>query len=698
MRPNPESLKSPLAGVAAGALAVTVVTAAIAVLDDAIPVLSLGVLYVFAVLPIALFWGTAYAVLVAVASMLAFNFFLLPPVYSLTLADRSNWFALLVYVVTAIVVGSLASRARGQRAEAEQRELEASLLADIAVEVLRGTRLDDELERIEQRTATVLGVSSVRIALGGRVSERTGEAPHALAVDGREIGTIYTSENEEPALAIQRRLLPALASLLAVTQERERLSNEAVETEALRRSDTIKTAVIQTVSHDLRTPLATIEQALDGLQSGELALSDEDRVELLETIRAEHMRLKRLVENLLDLSRLQAGAADASPELWTAGELLVQAIDELPDPQRVVVSARPDVPPVQVDATQVQRALVNVLENAIRLSPPAEPGARARERHPEGAADPRDRSRAWDSRRGVRTHLRAVLPGRRAAGPARRGTRPGDRPRLRRGERRTALARVARGPGRVVRACLARGRAAGRGLDGVSGERILVVDDEPQFLRALQTNLRGAGYDVATATTAQEALAAAGLRPPEAIILDLLLPDGRGTDVCRELREWTQAPIILVSAVGEEAEKVAALDAGADDYVTKPFAIGELLARLRAVLRRVEPAGAPVLEIGNLVVDLEKHSVTMAGRQVHLTPHEFELLRLLARHEGKLLTHTTILREVWGQAYERESSYIHVYVSQLRHKLEPDPSRPSYILTEPGVGYRLVNPGALDNS
>ena len=133
--------------------------------------------------------------------MLAFNFFFLPPVYTFTLADRSNWFALLVYVVTAIVVGSLASRARGQRAEAEQRELEASLLADIAAELLRGTRLDDELERIEQRTATVLGVSSVRIALGGRVSERTGEAPHPLAVDGREIGTIYTNESEEPALA-----------------------------------------------------------------------------------------------------------------------------------------------------------------------------------------------------------------------------------------------------------------------------------------------------------------------------------------------------------------------------------------------------------------------------------------------------------------------------------------------------------------
>jgi two-component system KDP operon response regulator KdpE len=226
----------------------------------------------------------------------------------------------------------------------------------------------------------------------------------------------------------------------------------------------------------------------------------------------------------------------------------------------------------------------------------------------------------------------------------------------------------------------------------VSGRRILVVDDEPQFLRALQTNLRGAGFDVVTAATAEEALGAAALRPPEAIILDLLLPDGRGTDVCRELRTWTDAPIILVSAVGDEAEKIAALDAGADDYVTKPFAIGELLARLRAVLRRAGPTTDPVLRVGPIAVDLEKRAVTVDGKAVHLTPHEFDLLRLLVRHEGKLLTHRTILREVWGPAYQRESSYLHVYVSQLRRKLEPDPSRPRYLVTEPGVGYRLVDP------
>ena len=221
--------------------------------------------------------------------------------------------------------------------------------------------------------------------------------------------------------------------------------------------------------------------------------------------------------------------------------------------------------------------------------------------------------------------------------------------------------------------------------------RVLVVDDEPQFLRALATNLRGAGYDVETATTGEQALASAGLQPPDAVVLDLRLPDVSGRDVCRELRTWSDAPVIVVSAVGDEAEKIAALDAGADDYVTKPFAIGELLARLRAALRRAGPPGAPVLEVGPIRVDLDAHSVTVDGRAVHLTPNEFDLLCALAQHPGKLLTHRALLREVWGPAYGDESNYLHVYVSQLRRKLEPDPARPRYLLTEPGAGYRLVD-------
>jgi two-component system KDP operon response regulator KdpE len=229
----------------------------------------------------------------------------------------------------------------------------------------------------------------------------------------------------------------------------------------------------------------------------------------------------------------------------------------------------------------------------------------------------------------------------------------------------------------------------------MSPSRILVVDDEPQILRALQSTLRGAGYDVETAMTVEAALTSAATRPPDAVILDLVLPDGSGVEVCGELRQWSEVPVLVLSALGDEQEKVAALDAGADDYVTKPFGVEELLARLRAVLRRgAGPAGSPVIEVGELRLDLEKHALSRNGERVPLTPHEFGLIRLFMQNEGKLLTHKTILREVWGQAYQSESHYLHVYVSQLRRKVEQDAARPRYLLTESGAGYRFVDPGA----
>jgi two-component system KDP operon response regulator KdpE len=229
----------------------------------------------------------------------------------------------------------------------------------------------------------------------------------------------------------------------------------------------------------------------------------------------------------------------------------------------------------------------------------------------------------------------------------------------------------------------------------MKGTRVLVVDDEQQILRALRTSLRGAGYDVETADSVETALAAAAMRPPEAVILDLVLPDGTGVDVCRELRTWSSAPVIVLSAVGEEREKVAALDAGADDYVTKPIGIDELLARLRAVLRRTTPSGEPVVTVGELVIDLQKRSVSAAGKSVHLTPHQFDLLRVFAVNQGKLLTHRLLLQEVWGPGYGNESNLLQVNVSQLRRKIEPDREHPTYLLTEPGAGYRLVDGASL---
>jgi two-component system KDP operon response regulator KdpE len=223
--------------------------------------------------------------------------------------------------------------------------------------------------------------------------------------------------------------------------------------------------------------------------------------------------------------------------------------------------------------------------------------------------------------------------------------------------------------------------------------RILVVDDEPHIVRGLKIILRTAGYTVEAAENKAQALASLASRPPDAVVLDLVLPDGQGVDVCREVRRWSGLPIVVLSAVGDEREKVRALDAGADDYVTKPFGTDELLARLRAVLRRSgDGGGSSVLTIGELSIDLADRRVLRAGAEVHLTPIEFDLLRVLAQNQGRLVTHRTLLREVWGPEYADATHYLRVHVAHMRAKLEADPSRPRYLVTEPGVGYRLRDP------
>jgi two-component system KDP operon response regulator KdpE len=221
--------------------------------------------------------------------------------------------------------------------------------------------------------------------------------------------------------------------------------------------------------------------------------------------------------------------------------------------------------------------------------------------------------------------------------------------------------------------------------------RVLVVDDEPQIVRGLRVVLRNAGFEVDSAGTKEEALDALSHRPPDAVLLDLVLPDGSGVDVCRQVREWSHVPIVVVSAVGDEREKVRALDAGADDYVTKPFGSQELTARLRAVLRRVsDTASEPAIEVGELVIDLADRRVRRGDENIHLTPIEFDLLRVLAQNRGRLVTHRQLLQEVWGPAYGDETHYLRVHVAHIRSKIEHDPSRPRYVITEPGVGYRLL--------
>ena len=216
--------------------------------------------------------------------------------------------------------------------------------------------------------------------------------------------------------------------------------------------------------------------------------------------------------------------------------------------------------------------------------------------------------------------------------------------------------------------------------------RILVCDDEPQILRALKVILRQAGFEALPAETVREALDIAAVTPPDAAILDLVLPDGSGIDVCRQLRTWTDMPILVLSAVGEEDEKVKALEAGADDYVTKPFGPRELVARLQAALRRAGPgADDPVMEADGLRVDLAGHTVEVDGSRIHLTPLEFSLLAELMRNRGKLLTHRGLLVEVWGPAYADDVAILRTHVANLRRKIGAH-----YIQTDPGVGYRFA--------
>ncbi len=230
----------------------------------------------------------------------------------------------------------------------------------------------------------------------------------------------------------------------------------------------------------------------------------------------------------------------------------------------------------------------------------------------------------------------------------------------------------------------------------MSGARVLIVDDEPQLRRALKRSLEGHGYTVDEAEDGAAGLAAVRRFKPDLLLLDLVLPDMSGVDVCRELRRDSDTPIIVLSVLGDEATKVAALDEGADDYLTKPFGAGELLARLRAALRRGSAGGGPQPAIvsGDLEIDVERRSVSIAGRAVHLTPTEYRVLTYLAMHAGKVLTHPMILRAVWGGAYMDDRHVLRTYINQLRAKLGDDQAAPRFIETEPGVGYRFLTQDA----
>jgi two-component system sensor histidine kinase KdpD len=351
-----------LVGIPAAVGAVAVVSALTALLEPHVPVLSLGVLYVFAVLPVAVLWGTPLALAVAVASMLAFNWFFLPPKHTFQLQDGANWAALAVYCVTGVVVGFLAARARRRSADAEQRRREAHVLAEAAADLLRGTPEERALERLAEPLAAALRVDVLRL-VSGDGSAQPGERALPITAGGKVVATLLADEGLEPDGHAAARLLPALGALFA-------LQADALETEALRRSDALKTALLRSVSHDLRSPLTAILASAGALTNADLRLDGHDRRELALGIREEAQRLDHVVGDLLDLSRLEAGAVEPHRELWSADELVAQALD---GSTRVHVELDEDAPPVRVDGPQVERALSNLIDNALKFSPPGSP-------------------------------------------------------------------------------------------------------------------------------------------------------------------------------------------------------------------------------------------------------------------------------------------------------------------------------------
>ena len=492
-------------------------------------------------------------------------------------------------------------------------------------------------------------------------------------------------------------MLSAVAKQAAGLVKQRELTEEAGKVEAIAQADELRRSLLSAVSHDLRTPLAAAKAAVSSLRSNDIDFSAEDTAELLATIEESIDQLTALVGNLLDSSRLAAGVLRPELRRVYLEETVQRAL--LGISKGVTGFRRQGIDRVKVDvgdavamadAGLLERVLANLIDNALRYAPDSPvrvTAGQVGDRVLIAVVDEGPRHTA--GHRGPA--VRAVPAARRSRQQHRRRAGPVGRARFRRGDGWHHLGH--RHPRRRADS-RNRPRRTTKGRLGMTPQktRVLVIDDEPQILRALRINLSVRGYEVTTAATGEEALRSAADHRPDVIVLDLGLPDMSGIEVLGGLRGWLTAPVIVLSARTDSADKVEALDAGADDYVTKPFGMDEFLARLRAAVRRGAAASdtdEPVIETSSFTVDLAAKKVTKNGSEVHLTPTEWGMLEMLVRNRGKLVGREELLKEVWGPAYAKETHYLRVYLAQLRRKLEDDPSRPVHLLTEAGMGYRF---------
>ena len=685
---------------------------------------------------VALVGGLWPAILAALWSSLLVNYFSTPPVGTLTISDSQNLLALLVFVGVSAAVAVVVDLSARRSKEAARARAEATTLGDLT----RGAaRADDTLGGLLQQALDVFQVSGAALytATGHTGPGRAGSTGWRLVAEAGEVPTAAPEGTEnieqiDPATrlvlsgrtlpASDRRLLGAFGAHLAAQLERQQLAASRREVVRLAESNTMRTSILRAVSHDLRTPLAGIKLAVGGLRQPDIRYTPEEQQELLATIDECSDRLDALVGNLLDMSRI---TSDSVNPLIKTGALVRGDPRRAPrNPggqgaggpaakharsRRRRRNARTGHREHRGERRQIRTGVRRRHRRGGRRSQPRNParaprgrtahhrprpGRPRRERHPDVPAIPAPRRRPASHRRRARPGCGQGLHGGHGRNPyrgsnARGRTDHGDpaaalgrrrlRPRCRPGPARGPVSAPAPAP---HPAPVQHGRH--------TVNDVLVVDDDPHILRALKITLHAHGYTVVTASDGESALQSAARRPFGVVILDLGLPDMDGTTVITRIRQWSRVPILVLSARHGSDDKVKALDAGADDYVTKPFGLDELLARLRAVQRRtVQAEDTPVVTTDSFTVDLAMRRVTRNGQDVRLTPTEWGILELLVRNPEKLITQHQILTEIWGSAYTKEANYLRVYMAQLRRKLEPVPGNPRHFLTEAGIGYRF---------
>ena len=687
---------SPRRQVAGAVLAVAGLPLLTALLNAVQPHLNLSddlLIYLVAVVAITVVGGFWPAVVAAVGACLLLNWFFTAPLHTFTIAEPRNLLALVLFVTVAVAVSSVVHLAARREADAARSSKETESLLGLAQTVLGGA--DTPGDVLDHLTASHGGHAELLERVGGRWIKvaASGELDPAISALRFEVRPDLALEVSGQAASATTSLLAGYTAQAVAALDRARLRTQAAQAEALAEGDRMRTALLRAVSHDLRTPLASIKASASSLRQTDVHWSAEDEAELLANIEQNADRLDALVGNLLDMSRLQAGSLEPFLRATAVDEVAPVALRGLDDADQLLIVVPDDLPLVRADPGLLERVLANLFSNALRHSPPdLRPMLRAKV---EGAAggsrvvlDVVDHG-VRGTRRAEGADLRAVRAPRRAV--TRRRARAGRRQGVRRGDGRDDrrgrhAGRRSHRPGDAARPGQRRSRDAGRR----PVTRVLVIDDEPSILRALRINLTARNYEVSTASDGTTGLAAVSRERPDAVILDLGLPDMDGTEVIHGVRGWSTTPIIVLSVWGAEHQKVAALDAGADDYVTKPFGMDELLARLRAAVRRASPApDEPVVTTDDFTVDLAAKRVIKDGADVRLTPTEWQLLEILVRNRGRLVTQKQLLQDVWGPAYGSESNYLRVYVAQLRRKLEQEPSRPRHLLTEPGMGYRF---------